>query len=108
MYTYIVERTQIYLSRAQATALDRESKRTGLTRSHLIREAIDERYALAADQTRLRAAIRQTAGLWRDHAESGETYVDRLRGGRRLADLYPGEPPDTEAEDAAGSGTSTR
>ena len=93
MYTYIVERTQIYLSGAQAAALDREAKRTGVTRSHLIREAIEERYGLAADRERLRAALRETAGLWKDRTESGEAYVERIRTDRRMKRLFPEGPP---------------
>jgi predicted transcriptional regulator len=98
MYTYIVERTQIYLSPAQASALDREAKRTGVTRSHLIREAIEERYGLGADRERLRSALRDTAGLWKDRAESGEAYVERIRKDRRMKELFPDRlaegPPD--------------
>ncbi len=93
MYTYIVERTQIYLSGAQAAALDREAKRTGVTRSHLIREAIEERYGLAADRERLRAALRETAGLWKDRKETGEAYVERIRKDRRMKELFPEGPP---------------
>lgn len=89
MYTYIVERTQIYLTRDQAAALDREARRTGTTRSHLIREAIAERYGAGRDRDRIEQALRRTAGLWRDRSETGEAYVDRLRTGRRLRDLYP-------------------
>jgi predicted DNA-binding protein len=94
MYTYIVERTQIYLSSAQAAALDREAKRTGVTRSHLIREAIEERYGLAADRERLRAALRETAGLWKDRKETGEAYVERIRKDRRMRELFPDGPAD--------------
>jgi predicted DNA-binding protein len=94
MYTYIVERTQIYLSGAQAAALNREAKRTGVTRSHLIREAIEERYGLAADRERLRAALRETAGLWKDRKETGEAYVERIRTDRRMKRLFPEVPPD--------------
>jgi regulator of replication initiation timing len=100
MYTYIVERTQIYLSGTQAAALDREAKRTGVTRSHLIREAIEERYGLAADRERLRAALRETAGLWKDRKESGEAYVERMRKGDRLRRLYPEGFPEDPAPDA--------
>ena len=57
MYTYIVERTQIYLSREQADALDREAKRTGTTRSHLIREAIAEKYDTRRDLDAVDAAL---------------------------------------------------
>ena len=97
MYTYIVERTQIYLSREQAAALDREAKRTGTTRSHLIREAIEARYGPDRSSDEVREALRATAGLWSDRHESGDAYVDRLRTGRRLDDLYP---PDDQATTA--------
>jgi len=96
MYTYIVERTQIYLSREQAAALDREARRTGTTRSHLIREAIEAHYGHDRDADAVRRALRATAGLWSDRRESGEAYVERLRTGRRLGDLYPAE--DAEAK----------
>lgn len=88
MYTYIVERTQIYLSKAQANALDREARRTGTTRSHLIREAIEARYgAGGADHDRVRRALQATAGLWRDRDETAAEYVERMRTGRRLRDV---------------------
>jgi len=35
-------RTQVYLTEAQRTALDRLAERTGRSRTDLIREAIDE------------------------------------------------------------------
>ncbi len=89
MYIYIMERTQIYLSREQAAALDREAKRTGTTRSHLIREAIEARYGTDRDPDMVREALRATAGLWSDRLETGDAYVDRLRTGRRLDELRP-------------------
>jgi predicted DNA-binding protein len=89
MYTYIMERTQIYLSREQATALDREAKRAGTTRSHLIREAIEARYGGDRDADEAHAALRVTAGLWSDRSETGQAYVERVRTGRRLRELYP-------------------
>lgn len=89
MYTYIVERTQIYLSESQAAALDREAKRSGVTRSHLIREALDNRYGLAVERERLRSALRATAGLWKDRTETGEAYVRRIRRDGRMAKLFP-------------------
>ena len=89
MYIYIVERTQIYLSREQAAALDREAKRTGTTRSHLIREAIEARYGTDRDADAVREALEATAGLWNDRSETGDAYVDRVRTGRRLQKLYP-------------------
>ncbi len=89
MYTYIMERTQIYLSREQAAALDREAKRTGTTRSHLIREAIEARYGAGRDAEEAREALKATAGLWSGRSETGEAYVARVRTGGRLRELYP-------------------
>jgi len=97
MYTYIVERTQIYLTTEQAAALDREAKRIGTTRSHLIREAIESRYGAAKDRDRIEKALRATAGAWKDRREDGATYVEKLRTGRRWRELYPegsAEAPD--------------
>lgn len=88
MYTYIMERTQIYLGKAQAAALDREARRTGTTRSHLIREAIEARYGTGrADRDRVRHALEATAGLWSDRDETGVEYVERMRSGRRIRDV---------------------
>ena len=87
MYTYIVERTQIYLTRRESLALARAAKATGRTRSQLIREAITAQYLSQADGSDLVAALEATAGMWSDRAESGEAYVERLRTGR-LARLH--------------------
>ena len=99
MYTYIVERTQIYLTRAQAVALDREARRSGTTRSHLIREAIAERYGGQPDDEQVAFALRATAGLWRDMTVDGEQYVAALRSGRRLRGVgsKPKADPDASA-----------
>ncbi len=91
MYTYIVERTQIYLSKAQAAALDREALRRGTTRSHLIREAIEQSYATERDQERVDRVLESTAGLWKDRTETGAEYVDRIRTGDRLRELFEHE-----------------
>jgi predicted DNA-binding protein len=88
MYTYIVERTQIYLSAEQAKALDREAKRRGQTRSHLIREAIDQTYLAESQTDDLLAALDASFGAWKDQRASGEEYVERVRSGDRLAELW--------------------
>ena len=88
MYTYIVERTQIYLSREEAAALDREARRRGQTRSHLIREAIDRVYLSEPSVDDVLAALKASAGAWKDRTESGEEYVERIRSGDRLAELW--------------------
>lgn len=92
MYTYIVERTQIYLSKEQANALDREAKRTGTTRSHLIREAIEARYGSERSPEDVRKILEATAGLWRDRTETGEEYVERVRSGKRLRRVLGDRP----------------
>jgi predicted DNA-binding protein len=88
MYTYIVERTQIYLSREQAAALDREARRRGQTRSHLIREAIDRVYLSEPSIDEMLAALEASAGAWKNRTETGEEYVERIRSGDRLAELW--------------------
>lgn len=91
MYTsYIMRRTQIYLTEEQGRLLQGRSRATGHTISELIRAAIDAAYARSrqlsrADCVRL---ARRTAGGWRDFPETGAEYVDRIRGSRRLARLH--------------------
>ena len=86
MYTYIMRRTQIYLTEAEAEALLRESRRTGRTRSLLIREAIGARYLGRRGEGELVAALLETAGSWKGtERATGREHVERLRSGRRLA-----------------------
>lgn len=87
MYTYTMDRTQIYLTKREKAALTQAAKATGRTRSQLIREAIEARY-LTSQADDLVAALKRTAGLWADRTETGEAYVERIRSGRlaRLQD----------------------
>jgi predicted DNA-binding protein len=82
MYTYIMERTQIYLTRRESAILAQLAKATGRTRSQLIREAISAQYLGSADSAELRDALAATAGLWADRAETGAAYVRRIRRGK--------------------------
>ncbi len=86
MYTYIVTRTQIYLSDEEAAVLDREARSSGRTKSQLIREAIDHVYLQGPDAAGVLRAIQKSAGGWRRRL-SGADYVERLRPGR-LARLH--------------------
>lgn len=79
MYSDGMQRTQIYLSDADVELLDRAAAQTGASRSELIRRAIRERYREDDWHARL-AALRASAGAWRDRAFTGEEYVDVLRG----------------------------
>ncbi len=93
MYTYIVERTQIYLTKTEAMALDREARRTGRTRSHLIREAIDDRYLAATAPDEMQATLRAAFGTWKHRTASGAEYIDTVRTGRGLDELTEGTRP---------------
>ncbi len=95
---YIVERTQIYLTKREMAALARAARDTGRTKSQLIREAIEARY-LTPQAEDLIDVLKRTAGLWADRAETGAEYVERMRSGR-LARLYSEAPSDPNAADS--------
>ena len=88
MYTaYIVmRRTQIYLDDGQRRKLDKVAKRSGRTVSDLIREAIDARYTATPKAEFLDALRAGSFGIWKERADLGptDTYVRRLRGGKRI------------------------
>jgi predicted transcriptional regulator len=90
MYTtYIMRRTQIYLTLEQGTRLEHQSRATGRTISELIRAAIDA--SLARPQSAGRAdratLARSTAGAWAPTSETSAEYVDRVRSKERLSRL---------------------
>jgi predicted DNA-binding protein len=90
MDTYLVRRTQIYLSEAETAALDREAARTGRTRSQLIRDAIDRVYLGRDDVSYAERILDETAGAWSGRRASGPRSMERLRSGR-LGRLYRAE-----------------
>ena len=57
MYTYIVERTQTYLSAKQTEEVDKRARDQGTTRSHLIREAVEKYLAPDWDAEAFKAAL---------------------------------------------------
>ena len=79
--SYIMKRTQIYLSSEQAGRLAQRARAVGTTKSTLIREAIDEYLAKPDEDARL-AELR---GVLDDLARTpldlpdGAAYVDGLR-----------------------------
>lgn len=81
MYTYIVDRTQIYLSPEESAALERASIKTGKTKSQLIREAIDEKYRVLPSLEEFMAALNAAAGLWAN--AEGDAAVAAIEAGRR-------------------------
>lgn len=88
MYIYIMNRTQIYLTDDEEKALTDRAKKTGRSKSDLIRQAIDVTYLSAATNTKdLLKVLERTAGAWKGRRETGSEYVDKLRSGR-LRRLY--------------------
>lgn len=87
---YIVRRTQIYLTEEQGRLLESRSKATGTTISQLVRAAIDSAYSRRRAMSRAERVrlARTTAGSWKAFPETGEEYVERIRGSRRLARLH--------------------
>ncbi len=88
MHDSVVERTQIYLSEEDGALLARAARRTGASRSELIRRAIRAYYGEPAAVEKL-TPLQQSAGSWRDRDFDGAAYVDALRPGlsERLARL---------------------
>ena len=88
--SYIMRRTQIYLTDEQGRLLESRSKATGSTVSQLIRTAVDSVYARRRAMSKAQRVhlARSTAGSWKAFAETGEEYVEQIRGARRLARLH--------------------
>ncbi|MBO0980169.1 ribbon-helix-helix protein, CopG family [Microbacterium sp. SD291] len=79
-------RTQISLSDEDRRALDAVSRRTGLSMSALIRDAIHATYGGAGATDRVAAALDATFGVVATDAD-GRELVNRLRSGDRIAGL---------------------
>ena len=84
MYTYIVDRTQIYLTAEESAALERAIIATGKTKSQLIRDAIRATYDVGPTLEEFQAALDLAFGAWKE--EPGEDRSAYLRDLRR-ADL---------------------
>lgn len=87
MYTtYIMRRTQIYIGDDQEHALAQRARAEGRTKSDLIRQAIDSYLkpadTPAVDLQRLRAAVREAAGV-APYLPSGKDYVEQERASDR-------------------------
>lgn len=74
-----MHRTQVYLNDEEADLLGRVAARTGASHSELIRRAIRTQYGEQTAQARI-AALRASAGTWRDRSGTGADYVDSARG----------------------------
>jgi metal-responsive CopG/Arc/MetJ family transcriptional regulator len=90
-----MNRTQIYLPEEQTKRLDERASTEGVTRSALIRRAVDEYIARedrdpAGWRARWREAVERTAGI-AAYLPDGADYVESLRevDARRLRELEP-------------------
>ena len=79
MYNGAVERTQIYLGGDELELLDQMARRTGASRSELIRRAVRNTFGENTKAERLRA-LDSSAGAFRSRRVSGADYVDSIRG----------------------------
>ena len=84
-YIMQMQRTQISLSDDDRRVLDAVARRTGLSMSALIRDAIHTTYGRVGEDDRVRTALTATFDVV-DAAASGEELVDRVRSGARLAE----------------------
>lgn len=75
-------RTQIYLDEAQSERLAERAAASGVTKSHLIREAIDAYLQSPQDEdlrlARFRAAVEAVAGI-APYLPAGRSYVETVR-----------------------------
>jgi Arc/MetJ family transcription regulator len=80
MYSDVVHRSQIYLDDQELALLAEAARRTGASRSELLRRAVRAQYGRSAPERRL-ASLRVSAGTWRERLGTGADYVDGLRAG---------------------------
>lgn len=99
-----MERTQIYLSEGQTRELDRRARARGVTRSAVIREAVEKYLGPTWDPIEFKAALRDFAGIWADRDDIEGLYADlRQRDRDRLRRLWGDrldEDPDADPPDA--------
>lgn len=79
-------RTQISLSAEDRAVLEAVRRRTGRSMSALIRDAIRSTYGSVSSTDNVKAALDSTFGVITTGC-SGESLVDSIRSGRRLAEL---------------------
>lgn len=70
---------QVYLGNEEVELLDQVEREYGVSRSELIRRAIQETYGRGRVHERLKA-LEASAGIWRDRDLIGAEYADLLRG----------------------------
>jgi hypothetical protein len=89
-----MKRVMVYLNENIWRALRIRSNRLGTSISELVRQAIHEKYG--GSRVARAKAMQAAVGLWKDRNDLPDTdsYVRRLREGKRLARiLSPGHSP---------------
>jgi hypothetical protein len=79
-----MKRTQLYLNEDIWKTLHIRSRQQGTTISELVRQAVCDKYG--SSRGGRRQAMQALVGLWRNRKDlpDSETYVRRLRKGKRL------------------------
>lgn len=79
-----MKRTQLYLHEDTWKALHIRSRQQGTTISELVRQAVRDKYG--SSPAGRRQAMQSLVGLWRNRKDlpDSESYVRRLRKGKRL------------------------
>ena len=82
-----MKRTQLYIDDELWNVLRVQARQAGTSVSELVRVAVRDRYANSPESRR--KAMQHWAGIWRDRKDlpDSETYVRRLRKGKRLGRL---------------------
>lgn len=82
-----MKRTQLYLNEDIWKVLHVRSRQQGTTISELVRQAVRDKYG--SSSAGRREAMQALVGLWKNRKDlpGSETYVRRLRKGRRLRNI---------------------
>jgi hypothetical protein len=97
-----MERTQIYLSERQTAELDRRARQQGTTRSHLIREAVEQYLGPRWDSVAFRAALDEFAGLAADRNIMADHLELKRRNRERLRRLWAPDKVILDEDEIAG------
>jgi hypothetical protein len=82
-----MKRTQLYLNEDIWKVLHVRSRQQGTSISDLVRRAVRDKYGSSPEGRR--EAMQALVGLWKNRSDlpDAETYVRRLRKGRRLRNI---------------------
>lgn len=76
-----MKRTQIYLTKKEQKELDRLSQKRGVSKSSIVREAVDE-YLAKHSEERRKEILESVAGIWKDRDDLPDFEELRKEGDR--------------------------